>query len=114
MGAEGEVQAVISDFVIVETRRNISELKPEKLARLERLLSAVQFEIVTVAPKEVADAKQWIVLKDALVLAAGKAARVDMLVTLDKKHFLGRPELAEYIHAPILTPKEAFQKIKSI
>jgi hypothetical protein len=40
-------------------------------------------------------------------------ARVNMLVTLDKKHFLGRPELESYINAPILTPKEAFEKIKS-
>jgi len=113
MGAEADILAVISDFVIIETRRNIRELKPEKLARLDRLLATVQFEIVRVNPEDVADAKQWIVLKDAPVLAAAKVARVDMLVTLDKKHFLGRPDLETYINAPILTPKEAFQKIKT-
>lgn len=113
MGAEGDILAVISDFVIVETRRNIRDVKPEKLARLDRLLVTVQFEIVRVNSKDVADAKQWIVLKDAPILAAAKVARVDMLVTLDKKHFLGRPELETYINALILTPKEAFQKIKS-
>ena len=113
MGAEGDILAVISDFVIIETRRNIRELKPEKLARLDRLLATVQFEIVRVNPEDVADAKQWIVLKDAPVLAAAKVARVDMLVTLDKKHFLGRPDLETYINAPILTPKEAFQQIKT-
>jgi len=113
MGAEEEIIVVISDFVIVETRRNIHEIKPEKLARLDRLLVTVHFEIVRVTPKEVAGAKRWIVLKDAPVLAAAKVARVNMLVTLDKKHFLGRPELETYINAPILTPKDAFQKIKS-
>lgn len=113
MGAEGDILAVISDFVIVETRRNIRELKPEKLARLDRLLVTVKFDIVRVDSNDVADAKQWIVLKDAPVLAAAKIARVDMLVTLDKKHFLDRPELETYINAPILTPKEAFKKIKA-
>jgi predicted nucleic acid-binding protein len=113
MGAEGDILAVISDFVIIETRRNIRELKPEKLARLDRLLVTVKFEIVRVSPEDVADAKQWIVLKDAPVLATAKIASVDMLVTLDKKHFLGRPELKTYINASILTPKEAFQKIIS-
>jgi predicted nucleic acid-binding protein len=113
MGAEGDTLAVISDFVIIETRRNIREIKPEKLARLDRLLVTVKFEIVKVSSNDVADAKQWIVLKDAPVLAAAKIASVDMLVTLDKKHFLGQPELENYINAPILTPKEAFLKIKS-
>ncbi|GAB4418066.1 MAG: hypothetical protein Kow002_04810 [Anaerolineales bacterium] len=112
MGAEGDVLPVISDFVVIETRRNISELKPGKLPRLNRLLATIRFEIVRVFPKDVADAKQWIVLKDAPVLAAAKVARVNMLVTLDKKHFLGCPELETYINASILTPKEAFQKIK--
>jgi uncharacterized protein len=113
MGAERQIFAVISDFVIIETRRNISELKPEKLVRLDHLLSTVQFEIAKVISTDVADAKEWIVLKDAPVLAAAKVAQVNMLVTLDKKHFLGRPELETYINAPILTPKEAFQRIKS-
>ena len=112
MGAERQIFAVISDFVIIETRRNISELKPEKLVRLDHLLSTVQFEIAKVISTDVADAKEWIVLKDAPVLAAAKVAQVNMLVTLDKKHFLGRPELEAYINAPILTPKEAFQRIK--
>ena len=113
MGAERQIFAVISDFVIIETRRNISELKPEKLVRLDHLLLTVQFEIAKVISTDVADAKEWIVLKDAPVLAAAKVAQVNMLVTLDKKHFLGRPELETYINAPILTPKEAFQRIKS-
>ena len=113
MGAEGDIIAVISDFVIIETRRNIRELKPEKLARLDRLLVTVKFEIVRVNTEDVSDTKQWFVLKDTPVLAAAKIARVDMLVTLDKKHFLVRPELETYINAPILTPKEAFRKVKS-
>jgi predicted nucleic acid-binding protein len=56
---------------------------------------------------------KWIVPKDAPILAATKAAQVDMLVSLDKKHILDHPKLETYINAPILTPAEAFQKLKS-
>ena len=58
-------------------------------------------------------AAEQVILKDAPIIAAAKKAKVSMLVSLDKKHTLNHPELETYINAPILTPKEAFQKIKS-
>ena len=36
-----------------------------------------------------------------------------ILVSLDRKHILGKPKLETYIHAPILTPIEAFQRLKA-
>ncbi len=109
----GEVIGVITDFVYIETRRNIQELKPEKIVALDKVFTTARFEIVDITPRDVAEAKQWIILKDAPILAAAKVAGVDMLVTLDRKHFLGKPELSIYINAPILTPAQAFQKIKA-
>ena len=52
-------------------------------------------------------AARRVAAKDAPIVAAARKARVDMLVTLDKKHLLGRPELAQYVRADIVTPKEA-------
>jgi hypothetical protein len=37
-----------------------------------------------------------------------------MLVSLDKKHILDHPELDAYIKAPILTPAEAFVRLKEL
>ena len=52
-------------------------------------------------------------LKDAPIIAAAKKAKVTVLVSLDKKHILGRPELETYIQARIVTPAEAHRKIKA-
>ena len=52
-------------------------------------------------------AASHVALKDAPIVAAAKRAKVDLLVTLDKKHLLGKPELAEYAGVDIVTPQEA-------
>ncbi len=113
LGVKGEITIIVSDDVIDETLRNIAKDKPEKLPVLRRALQASNFEVVTVTREDVFDAVDHIMDKDAPILAAAKISKADMLVSLDKKHFLGKPELSEYINAPILTPAEAFQKIKA-
>ena len=109
--AAGKLTLVLSDFVLEETRRNLALTQPG-LTVLERIIGEARIEIISVTRQQVLDAIKWIVPKDAPILAAAKAAKVDMLVSLDKKHFLGRPELESYINAPILTPAEAFTRLK--
>jgi predicted nucleic acid-binding protein len=70
-------------------------------------------EVINVNKQAVLDAAKLIVLKDAPIIAAAKVAKVDMLVSLDRKHILKRPELETYIKASILTPAEAYQKLKA-
>jgi predicted nucleic acid-binding protein len=53
-----------------------------------------------------------VVLKDAPIIAAAKKARADFLVTLDKKHLLGKPELVAFANIPIVTPQEAVEKLR--
>jgi len=113
LGASGEINLVLSDFVLEETIRNLSQLKQPPLAELEELLVNANVEIVEISTQAVLDAGKLIVMKDAPVIAAAKFAEVDMLVSLDKKHILNRPELGTYIKASILTPGEAFQKLKA-
>ena len=112
ISAAGKLTLVLSDFVLEETRRNLALTQPG-LTVLERIIREARIEIVSVTRKQVLDAMDWIVPKDAPILAATKAAQVDMLVSLDKKHILDHPKLETYINAPILTPAEAFQKLKA-
>lgn len=112
LSANGEVNLVLSDFVLEETIRNLSQLKQPPLAEFELLLVNANIEIVEISKEAVLDAGRLIVLKDAPIIAAAKFAKVDMLVSLDKKHILNHPELEAYIKASILTPAEAFQKLK--
>ena len=114
MGASGEVTIVLSDYVLEETRRNLSQLKRPPLDELNDILAYAGMEVVEVNKQAVLDAAKWIVLKDAPIIAAAKIAKVDMLVSLDKKHILNHPELEVYIKASIVTPAEAFQKLKAI
>jgi predicted nucleic acid-binding protein len=113
MRARGELVLVLSHYILEETRRNLASLKEPKNRELEFLLSKTEVEVVTVDKDDILRAAKMTALKDAPIIAAAKKAKVTVLVSLDRKHILGRPELETYINAPILTPKEAFQKIKS-
>jgi predicted nucleic acid-binding protein len=44
-------------------------------------------------------------------LAAARKAKVDYLVTLDKKHLLDKPELAQYARTLIAAPQEVVQSL---
>jgi hypothetical protein len=56
-------------------------------------------------------AAERVALKDAPIEAAACKAKVDLLVTLDKKHLLGKPALAKYVGAEIVAPKEAVKRL---
>ena len=99
--------------MIRETERNIEEFNPQKLPVLTRIIESAGPEIIEVTVDQVKDAVEQITLKDAPILAAAKASQAEMLVTLDKKHFLNRPELSKYAGMPIVTPKEAIERFKN-
>jgi predicted nucleic acid-binding protein len=111
MALDGEIAVVTSEVVLTETRRNLASSAPEKLSTLERLLAHIPFEFVRPTKRDVETATRHVVLKDAPILAAARKARVDFLVTLDKKHLLGKPELARYARPPIATPQEVMQHL---
>jgi uncharacterized protein len=111
ISAAGKVTLVLSDFVLEETRRNLALTQSGEII-LEQIVREARIEIVSVTKQQVQAAMKLIVTKDAPILAAAKAAKVDMLISLDKKHILGHPELEGYINAPILTPAELFAKLK--
>lgn len=71
-------------------------------------------EVLRPTKNEVVAAAQQVALKDAPILAAAKKARVDLLVTLDKQHLLGKPELARYAGIEIVTPKRAFELVRNV
>jgi predicted nucleic acid-binding protein len=91
----GLLALVVSEQVLVEAERNLREKLPQAVPEYERFLAACPLEEVA-APsvEEVVSARGIIHLKDASILAAAKNARVDYLVTLNRKHFLDDPEVA--------------------
>ncbi|OGO20431.1 MAG: hypothetical protein A2Z14_04680 [Chloroflexi bacterium RBG_16_48_8] len=76
------------------------------------IIDNIPFEFVRPTKRQVIAAAKHSALKDAPIIAAAKRAKADLLVTLDKKHLLGKPELAKYIGAEIVTPKEAVNQLE--
>ena len=113
MGVNQEITIVLSGYVLQETIRNLAQLKQPPLLEFEERLSNAKPEFVEADKQAVLEVGSLIVIKDAPIIAAAKIAKVDMLVSLDRKHILGKPELEKYINAPILTPIEVFQKLKT-
>ncbi len=112
MGSRGEVSLVISPLVLEETRRNLVAVSPDLADLFDLLAAVISFEIVHPSKAEVLAASQVVALKDAPILAAARNSQVDLLVTLDKKHLLGKPELVEYAGMPIVTPSEALHQLE--
>ncbi len=109
MALRGAYTLVLSRFVIEEARRNLVRSSAEYVQFLDFVLDVVSYELVRPTKRQVLAAARHVALKDAPIIAAAKRADVDLLVSLDRKHLLGRPELAEYSEAQINTPKEAVQ-----
>jgi predicted nucleic acid-binding protein len=111
MAIRKEIVVVASPLVLAETKRNLAESAPEYLVLLDYILENIPFELFQPTKREVVAATRYTALKDAPIVAAARKAKVDFLITLDKKHLLGKPDLAKYVGAEILTPKEAFVRL---
>lgn len=108
----GDIDLVLSRLVLEETRRNLAESAPKSLPFLEFVLESVPYEIVRPSKMQVLEAAEYTAFKDAPIVAAAKMAKVELLVTLDRKHLLGRPDLARHVGADIVTPKEAVGRLR--
>ena len=100
-----------STLVLTETERNIR--KKLEFYHLERFFTLVnQLKIIKATPhqKQITQAEKIIVQKDAVILSSAKLAKVNLIFTLDQKHFF--TELVQNFVKPtqILTPKIFFQK----
>ncbi len=112
MALNGEIQLVISNYVLKETRRNLESKSADDLLFLDFILDNLQIELVKPTTPQVLAAAKHVDMKDAPIIAAVKRAKVDLLVTLDQKHILRRPGLAKYSGASIVTPREAVAYLK--
>ena len=111
MAIREEVTLVVSQVVLTETKRNLAQSAPEHVVLLDLIEAHVPLEIIDVTKHEVLSAAEHVVLKDAPIVAAARKGKVDLLVTLDQKHLLGKPEITEYIKAKVVTPKELMDQL---
>lgn len=112
LALQGKVQLVVSEYVLGEVERNLAQKSPEDLELFEVFRDNVPFEVVTPSREDVLKAARYTDLKDAPVVAAAGKAGVDYLASLDRRHLVGRPEVAEGSGLTIVLPEELLHEIR--
>ena len=106
LARQGRIQVVASRLVLREADRNLRRKSHRQhVEAFRRFLNATDLAIIP-TPDDTVLAKYDAIIhpKDVPVLAAALAAKVDYLVTLDRKHFLTKPVLAHAGGIKVLTP----------
>ena len=112
-GIRGEVILVVSRLILEEVERNLSAKAPDTLPLFRQFADAVPFEMVEPTKREVLEAMEYVVLKDAPVVAAARRAKVDYLVSLDRKHLVGKPDIEDRSGLKITLPEHILSLLRS-
>jgi predicted nucleic acid-binding protein len=108
----GQVALVASKLVYEEVEKNLADKAPEALPAFRQFLDTVPFETVRPTKRQVLQAAQYSALKDAPIVAAAKRARVDYLVSLDRRHLVGVKEVAQRSGLKIVLPSELLGEVR--
>jgi predicted nucleic acid-binding protein len=108
----GQVTLVASELVYEEVEKNLADKAPEALPAFRQFLATVPFETVRPTKRQVLQAAQYSALKDAPIVAAAKRARVDYLVSLDRRHLVGVPEVVQRSGLKIVLPGELLGEVQ--
>lgn len=112
LARRGRTVLVASRLVLVEADRNLrQESTPDVFRAFHEYLRRVKIQVLPAAPDEaVKRCEALIHPKDVPVLAAAQEARVDYLLTLDRRHFLTPRVLSGAGKMKILTPGDFLKR----
>jgi len=103
------LQMVVSRQVLIEADRNFAAKFPQLVGRFRQLLHHLApLMVEDPTPESMEKAATIIDRKDAPILAAAQNAKVDFLITLDKRHFLN-PKTRQKIMLKAVSPIEFLQ-----
>lgn len=109
----GELQLVVSAYVIDECIANLAEDFPERVGAVEIVLDFMQPEEVNPTPEEVRYAARYTAAKDAPIVAAAIKSGCSHLLTFDRKDLIDPPEVAKQYGLIILTPGDLLRQLRS-
>ena len=104
----GLARGLVTRLVLWEAERNLhASFPPSALLAFYTLLGQLDPEVVPDPPEaEIRAAARVVAGKDAHVLAGARAGRATHLLTLDRKHFLGKSVRAAILPLVVCTPGE--------
>lgn len=109
LGEMGDIVITISEMVITESERSVARKSPRNIEDLRNLIRISKVKIVRNPPAEETRANIYLMKDpaDVPILLAAMKAKVDFLVTHNRKHFLDDPKVAENSGLRIGTPGDA-------
>jgi predicted nucleic acid-binding protein len=110
----GQIAVTISEQVLVETERAIARKVPKALNDLRQAILASQVRIVRDPSSEDISAHLNLVSHpaDIPIVLAAMQAKVDYQVTLNQKHFIADPGVAQQSGLRIGTPGDALNWVR--
>jgi predicted nucleic acid-binding protein len=114
LGEDEKIQLSVSEQVIVEIERNLARKAPRAAPFAREMMRTAKVRILRDPAKdEVSQRMDWIGhAADAPILVAAYLARVDFLVTLNRRHFLEDAKAAQKSGLRIGTPGEALRWVR--
>lgn len=108
-----QVKAVSSRLVLLEAERNIRDKLGERaLVRFYQDIAGLDLDVTEApTPQEITAQSHVIASKDAHVLAAALKGEAEVLLTLDRKHFLSPRVLQAGLPFSIATPGEFLRRL---
>jgi putative PIN family toxin of toxin-antitoxin system len=113
LALENKLALVLSDYVLEELRQALARKAPASMPALADFLGSLRFERVKPTKTEVLAVAEYSELKDAPVVAAAAKAKVEYLVSLDKRHLVGQSAVAEASGLQIVLPGELLEILRS-
>jgi predicted nucleic acid-binding protein len=115
LGETGQINLLVSEQVIAETERAVARKIPRALNEVRQAILKSGLKITADPPLEaVLERLDWINhAADVPILTAAILMKVDFLVTLNRKHFLDDPQVAERSGLRIGTPGDALAWVRS-
>jgi hypothetical protein len=113
--AEAEVVDIaVSEQVLVETERALARKTPQALPYYREALRSAGMQIVPAPCRQEVDAHRDVMAHraDVGIVVAATEARVDYLVTLNRRHFIDDPGVAARSGLRIGTPGGALDWVK--
>lgn len=104
LAIKGQVELFVSAYVFAETEMNLAESAPHAMTAFHYVKERDFWHVISASSGEVAAAIAVVADKfDAPIVAAAKIARVDYLLSFDRRHLHTR-NVEAFIGAPVMTP----------
>lgn len=114
MAIRDKISLIASPLVLAETEKNLSRKAAQALPAFRRFLDTLPLELSESTKQEVEQAATYTEIKDAPIVAAAIKAKVDYLVSLDKRHLVGVEAVTRGSGLQIVLPSDFLTTFRAL